>query len=974
MDCKATLRNAVGALCLGALGCWQAHAGAGTCAIEGQPLHGVLEGDLGSPPAGSYAEILCLEVANDQPATRFAVAGSSVPLPHSLNLTDVANLAVVGPGDQHVAAQFDVVSRWGGVVDNVNLPIRWLEISLPSRVAPNSINRYALRRYQSAPAVSDPFELTVTQADAIVTVDSGLATFELDVDNPRLMQSISVDLDDDGSGRTVIYRDAPEAGPKLVFTVGAEAFRIGGDDSGTGDPDRIFASSFEPPPPSLAQGEVILDPGGFEIVRRGPVKTTLVSRGHFVADGGESRCNVATAAPYERFGYTAEVTLYRGQRDVDLRFEFRNECSDALTGPWIDDVATIREVSWSMPWLGSAVNHVVSTDALTRVGANSGLPSSVAQHKGSGAGASWSRRAQTRLADIAVDTRAFYEASLAGLQNNQVVATVQMPWMKYREPQRVWVGNNRTVASFVSEDVIVGEGKGIWNVARFAVAPAAQVAGGLSGAAQSMRERGQLDLERGLLVRADLADINASMVYPSLGTARSSTVKGNYEAWLDLLHRETVDPGGQWDRNKNYGSQYWPDTGSNDPFQVDADRPNDSSAGMNYWDPAGIEALEFLRTGQPRWAWDLALPAYWTQAHAAYLNIGDQRHGNRAGVAVQSGGPGCELVFDSQLGFYVPSDCTADGTGGGQWHRSGQGSDDYTYAMSLELAYVLQPNAALRDRFRQAGATVIDRYDPSIPEANREDFVSVVNNSRQVIQHLEMLANCAEFVPGVDGLACDTQLRTMMNELSRDNLAPGLICQGFAGLTPEMSNADILGPPAALPTRCVTPQQFMINALMYQLYYRVWRNYGDPTDGSIRRMLVEYPQTLYDRAIAKDGAGDILPNGDWYSVTDCALTANGTAVDSCQPARDSDGNFFMYGSNKPHTAALLLISDSIDGSAGLCQRVRTLFDVDDFTGSPDSGGLWNDVGHFNQAGWWKATSQMLQGMVFGVGLYDTCGP
>ncbi|MEO1370818.1 MAG: hypothetical protein AAFX50_26855, partial [Acidobacteriota bacterium] len=49
--------------------------------------------------------------------------------------------------------------------------------------------------------------------------------------------------------------------------------------------------------------------------------------------------------------------------------------------------------------------------------------------------------------------------------------------------------------------------------------------------------------------------------------------------------RENTRPGGQWDRNKVYGSQLWPDI----PFDLfsQAPSPDLHDAKGNYWNPLG---------------------------------------------------------------------------------------------------------------------------------------------------------------------------------------------------------------------------------------------------------------------------------------------------------------------------------------------------------------------------------------------------
>ena len=397
---------------------------------------------------------------------------------------------------------------------------------------------------------------------------------------------------------------------------------------------------------------------------------------------------------------------------------------------------------------------------------------------------------------------------------------------------------------------------------------------------------------------------------------------------------------------------------------------------MNYWDPAGLEILEFQRSGEPKWAWELAIPVYKNMVHSAYLNVGRNVFGNRAGVAVQSGGPGCVQVENPPgSGITEVSDCTVSGSGGGQWHRSNFGSDDYTYDMSLDLAYVTRPNNLMLDRFMMAGLTMVNRYDVSIPENLREDAVNVLNNTRQVMQHFEMLANCAEFVPGNVGQQCHNTLTQLVEELSRDNHKSNMMCQGFPGLVNGMNNSDI--PAASTATECLTPQQFMVNSLIYPFYYRYLLNYGDTNNNSIRTMLMIHPLTHLQFGVDRINTIDINPFSGWWTRMFCQQDPSGTQVMTCAVETDSDGNTDMWAYNKPHTAALLYLGNALDTNdfyygADLCTIMKTLYDTVGFTGLPGSNGLWDGVQHFNQAGWWKGTAQMMQSMVFAVGNYDTC--
>ncbi|MEM9557853.1 MAG: hypothetical protein AAGC60_26585 [Acidobacteriota bacterium] len=783
-----------------------------------------------------------------------------------------------------------------------------------------------------------------------MTIDTGLATFVVDGANPALFTSIEVDLDDDGVGRIPLYDGTGVAGPRLTFAAS------GGD-------------------VALSAGDVAID--GFEVVERGPVKAVVALRGHFVDPSGGSLCStLGGSVVYERFGFTVVASFERARRDVGLELHLRNECSDASTGPWTDESVTVRSFSWRLPlllgaprpaWAGAGAPRIEPTATTVRV----------EQARGADLGGGWTRRALAQVGPSVVESAEAFERPWAGVvgavssngstvmgstvMGSTITVAGQLGWMRYREPMALAVDGAALVFEPISETLVVGEGKGIWSVGRVTIEPDA-------ADLDALRTAGALRLERGLVPWPGRDALDAARILPGLGDDQPSTLRTHYLAWLERMHAEMI--GNAWESGKVYGSQRWPESAGADTFAVAAATPDEGSSSMNYWDAAGAEILEFLRSGDPRWLWDFAVPAYWTQAHTAYLNIGDRSHGNRAGVAVTSGGPGCD-----QNG---PLPCSADGTGGGQWHRSAFGSDDYTYAMSLELGYALRPTPTLRRRLAQAGATMDARYDtPRVDEATRECFVNQVDVTRQVIQHFEMIANCAEFAPGAVGQSCHDKLLALLDELAQDNLDAGLLCQRV--------EADCFGSPPPPATLCSSPQFFMQNALMVPFFHRAWRNYGDPPNGSIRAMLVGLPQRLYQDAMPKLANGTSIDpgfgaacnlgdgSGCWWPRMECTLSADQGQILGCQAARDSDNSLSMFAHTRPHTVALLLMAHEIEPGLGVCTVAREVYDIDTFTGHPDDGqGNWNGVGHFVPVGWWKGTAQMMQSIAFAVGIADTC--
>jgi hypothetical protein len=504
-----------------------------------------------------------------------------------------------------------------------------------------------------------------------------------------------------------------------------------------------------------------------------------------------------------------------------------------------------------------------------------------------------------------------------------------MPWMKYREPQALAASNATLSLRVISEELIVGEGKGLWNLAILGLHPT-PAAGAVTQFLETVRARGIARLERGLLVRAPLDYFNACRIYPSMGTTNGSTVKSNYLAVINQLHDETVLPGGQWDTAKTYGSQLWPECQYTNPYNVDNDDPfeNDAGSAMNYWNPSGAELFEFLRSGDPKWVWDFAMPQSWLQMFTVYLNIGDHYQGNHGGLAVHHNPLGNEA----------------------NWHRGEYSSDDYMYDMGMQLAYAVRPGVAFRDRFAQAGQTIMNRYNiPKADEYDRGQYVSEVDITRQVIQHFEMLANTAEFVPGMP--AANAKLHEVVTELTVDNLASGSMCEG------DSTNYT---------TTCIQPQQFMQNAMMYLFFHRYYRNYGDVSN-LLARSLYQGPSNFYQYATTKlpDGT-NVNVVGDWAPLLLSTLVGGTQVVGAVwlDPDPGTPGDENMFGYNKAHTVAQMLMAHEINTNVNLKGVGKAAF---------DDPALMNFLQEnmVNSAGWWKGANQMMQGLIFGVGLYET---
>ena len=404
--------------------------------VAGPVPPGLFQGALGAVPGGSRADVACVEVRNDRARDRHEVAYSSIPIASGLGLLDTDELVLVGPGSTRMAAQFDVISRWGGPADDTALPIRWLELSVPATVASDATTRYSLVRYDvPPPAPNDGFAVAVSQGAGTVTVDTGVATFVLGEANPALLDSISIALADDGIGRVPVYAHTPGAGPRMVFNPGGGAVTL----------DTSVA------------GRVVVD--DLRVLESGPVKAVATLRGHFSAAGGASLCT-AGPAPYERFGYTATATFTRASRDVELRYEFRNECSDASGADWVDDAVTVDQASWELPFtMTASTGHWGAAGAVFSTGVGATTTVEVAQDKG--AGVPWLRRARVRVGGIQQEASEAFDRPIVAASDPDLIASLQLAWMRYREPQAIVRDGSTLSLRVISEPLVVGEGKAL---------------------------------------------------------------------------------------------------------------------------------------------------------------------------------------------------------------------------------------------------------------------------------------------------------------------------------------------------------------------------------------------------------------------------------------------------------------------------------------------------------------------------------
>ena len=294
------------------------------------------EGRLGPAPDTAFGTLGCFEIANARPIDRTVqVASGGLAIPRALDVSDddLGRLAVVAADNVRLAAQFRIISRWGGPLADTQRPIRWLEVIVSTALPANADTRYELRRYGellSPVDALDPWAVQVADDGNGPVVDTGVAAFVLDAADPALLVSVDAAATDaPGAARVRVLTGVPGDGPRLALDA------AGADPLSTARPGTVAVESFR-------------------IEDRGPVRARVVMTGRFIDPTGTSLCTTAGVPPYAPFGFTATLTWTRASRDVELEWILRNECSDAFFPPWTDETRGWRSAGWRFPALAGA--------------------------------------------------------------------------------------------------------------------------------------------------------------------------------------------------------------------------------------------------------------------------------------------------------------------------------------------------------------------------------------------------------------------------------------------------------------------------------------------------------------------------------------------------------------------------------------------------------------------------------------------
>lgn len=543
---------------------------------------------LGPAPPGCSL-LTTLEIINDRPIVRNdELAFSGIPIARNKNLLDANNLIVVDSAGNRVQAQFNVLSRWAASPDNLNAPIRWLQVAVKANVSANSITTYDLRECVASQVVSDPNDARIVSSGTTHTINTGVATFVLNQNDPALFQSMTI------NSVNTNYQTVND-GPVFIDGVGNSLLAyIGARDT-------------------------------FVIEEIGPVKVVVKTSGHFQRAANNPACGSDPS-------YVVRFTFTRGSADVGIEFDIVNECGTGFSMPFTENFP-VREVAWNFPFANVVEKIALSDSAVYRASTSA----RAAQNYGNQNNPSGWRRAVLQTNGVTRESPEFLSKPLVGVRTSTITAAVQLAMMRYREPQALDASNNILSLKFIAEPKIIGEAQSVWNFAKLHL-----IAGNPTDAQlQTERDQGILEVERGLLLHVPVSYTNTVDIMPPLPSSNTAPNMATYLNLLNQIHAATVNPGGQWDDTKNYDLFIWPDY-QFDQWPQQLVSPLQYSPTSNYWSASSSELKQWFVDGDPKWVWDFS---WWMENHllktvgySVGTRVGTVGFDIRSGFGVGSGG------------------------------------------------------------------------------------------------------------------------------------------------------------------------------------------------------------------------------------------------------------------------------------------------------------------------------------------------
>jgi hypothetical protein len=817
------------------------------------------------------------------------VFGMPVPFARGAGQRSLAGFHLRSREGERLPFQYEVLSRWGDGPGACDAPIRWAYVWSRAEVPPSGRAYLVLAHEPSEPVPTTAAGVAVESRTEDLRIDTGPARFTL---SRRFHGLPAVEL----RGPDGAWRPSFEA--PVAPSVGLRVER-----------SKDLASPLSGPLESL------------EIERAGPVIVTVAAKGRYAYADGVSPLR-----------YTVRMSFFAGSTAVQIDHTayhgvVRSDAPDGANNRQLTDRVALRiplpAGPLSVTARASRQLHTVTPIASVSVQQDKRTPT---RHPVVSA---------VRHGEQDLELGTFADRPLLAARAGDAWVLATIGWMGPRDPQalRVDPEARHLDVELQSEELFVGGARGVWSRAVLVYGRGPAELGAIGDQAYALATRP-------LVAAPNPAYVNRTGAWSPLPTRSPGGGLGRFDELVDRLHDGTHAALRQL---RITGLQIWPDLprasctldGTCEDFTDGYYEGGDN----NYWDWSFVELEQFLRTADPAFLHDFALPEAITMAETV------------------SWRPDPDI--QARYNFAGFSPCYGGGSGWeGPWmeglnQRRDKCPGDYSYNRVHKLAYLLSADRRFTDFFEQ-GADSVARYWPVPPPLRTAEWREL-SATRTTYQYLEQLLNAAEF-GRIGGDARNRLYRdhavALFEFMRATSLERGHVC---ILLGSQVSDPKLLG-------RCESDQAWMLPGFL-EWVARLGSFAGH---APARSWLLDHARTTSRWFADGDGRGAVggSPDG-WHTVYACAAGPSGIRDETCGPVTDIEagGRFYENGLVAYLAGWGQVLAADPEDPLGICGWLP--------------GALGRALSRLDRSGvndgvWGKEPAQALHGVTAALGAIEAC--
>jgi PcRGLX-like protein central beta sandwich domain/Thrombospondin type 3 repeat len=238
---------------------------------------------------------------------------SGIPLPQDVNIISVDSLQVRDVDNNPIPAQFRILSRWHGTVDENDKPIKWVLVEFQADVPAEGTATYHLTD-QGTGNIAET-NLEIQDVDDNITVSTGKAIFKIRKTGFNLLDQVLIDSDDDGSVDDEVVSSSLQNGIFLTYN------------------NNIYSSASDPNP-------------DISIEESGPLRVVLKVKGtHALLSGGT------------KLHYTVRLHFYNNKEFVRVLYTLENHGIYGSGDKAFDNMVLRLDGNFSAPVITSIANY-----------------------------------------------------------------------------------------------------------------------------------------------------------------------------------------------------------------------------------------------------------------------------------------------------------------------------------------------------------------------------------------------------------------------------------------------------------------------------------------------------------------------------------------------------------------------------------------------------------------------------------------